>query len=48
MEKYNGIKLEYNINDNPNFLKSSLLGFQNILTAFIGIGSGITIIPDIF
>ncbi|MBU5668987.1 purine permease [Peptoniphilus sp. MSJ-1] len=37
MEKYNGIKLEYNINDNPNFLKSSLLGFQNILTAFSGI-----------
>lgn len=37
MEKYNGIKLEYEINDNPNFLKSSLLGFQNILTAFSGI-----------
>ena len=37
MKEYYGMKLEYEVNDNPNFLKSSLLGFQNILTAFSGI-----------
>lgn len=37
VKKYYGMKLEYEVDDNPNFLKSSLLGFQNILTAFSGI-----------
>ena len=37
VKKYYGMKLEYEVDDKPDFLKSSLLGFQNILTAFSGI-----------